>query len=122
MNKLDRMIEEALAEEDRTIVAETQELGYFALALGLFSGRMGWVSWVVMVVQLALFAVAIWAGWHFFTASDTLLALKWGLSSATVALMSLMMKLSLMPVMQADRVIREMKRLELMLANREPKT
>jgi len=116
MNKLDRLIEEALQDQDRDILDQTEELGYFALGLSQFSGKLGWVTWVLMIVQAAMFIGAVWCGVHFFAATETLSALKWGLSSATLALMGTQLKLSLMPQMQADRIIRELKRIELMLA------
>ena len=118
MNKLDEMIREALEGEDRDIYEEIGETGYFAQAFGIFSGKTGWVSWVVMLVQVALFFTGAWAAWQFFQATDALGALKWGLPSAVLLLGALMLKLSLMPVMQADRVIREVKRLELLLARK----
>ena len=119
MDKLDRLIEEALTAEDLKIVTDTEELGYFALALSQFRGKLGWITWVVMVVQTAMFAAAVWAGYRFFTASEVLPALKWGLGAATLALMATNLKLSLMPQMQADRILRELKRVELMLAARK---
>jgi len=118
MDKLDDMIREALESEDRDIYEKVGEVGYFAQAFGIFSGKTGWVSWVVMLVQSAMFIGGVWASWRFFQAVDVLLALKWGLSATVLILGALMMKLSLMPVMQADRVIREVKRLELLLARK----
>ncbi|HHS93903.1 MAG TPA: hypothetical protein ENK63_00970 [Rhodobacterales bacterium] len=118
MDKLDEMIAEALKNEDQEILTETEELGYFAQALGIFRGPQGWISWVVMLVQIGLFGVGAWAAWQFFHTTDTLTALKWGLPAAILLLAAMMLKLSLMPVMQADRVIRQIKRLELLLARK----
>jgi len=112
MDNLDRMIAQALADGDDT----SPEPGYFALAFSIFGGKQGWVTWVVMIVQVAMFAAAVWAGWHFYAATETLSAVKWGLSAATLALMATQMKLSLMPVMQANRVLLAVRRLELRLA------
>jgi len=119
MDKLDQMIEEALKAEDREIMTQTRELGYFAQAFGLFRGKSAWVNWVIMLVQGALFVAGIWSAVNFFAASEPLSAIKWGISGAVLLLMGGIMKMSLMPVMQADRVIREVKRVELMLARRE---
>lgn len=119
MDKLDQMIEEALQAEDREIFAQTEEKGWFALGLGLFSGKLGWVNWIVMIVQTLMFLAAVWCGIQFFGASDVLLALKYGISGGVLTLAALAMKLSMMPQIQADRVIRELKRVELMLARRE---
>jgi len=118
MDKLDTMIKEALETEDQTIWAETEELGYFAAAFGLFRGKTAWVNWVVMLVQAVLFFVAVWCALNFFAANDVLLALKWGISGAVLFLTALTMKMSLMIPMQANRVIREIKRIELMLVGR----
>lgn len=119
MNKLDQLIEDALQSEDRDILAQTAELGYFAQAFGLFRGKTAWVNWVIMLVQVVMFVASVWCAVQFFQAADVLLALKWGISTAVLAILATMMKLSLMPVMQADRVIRELKRIELMLARRD---
>ena len=115
--RLDRLIEEALSAEDRRLFQSTRELGWFELGLSQFRGRLGWVTWVIMVVQVAMFLLAVWCGVNFFAATQVLPALKWGLSGATLAVMATQLKLSLMPQMQADRVIRELKRLELMLVS-----
>lgn len=121
MSKLDKMIEEALTGEDRRIFSETEELGFFALGLSQFGGKLGWVTWVLMVVQTTMFIAAVWCGFRFFGATEVLPAVKWGLSCAVLALMATQIKLSLTPQMQADRVIREVKRLELLIATKSGK-
>ena len=79
MEKLDQMIEEALEAEDREIFAQTKELGWFTLGLGLFRGKLGWVNWVVMIVQTVMFFAAVWCGIRFFGATDVLVAVKYGI-------------------------------------------
>ena len=115
-SRLDALIEAALTEEDRRIFEQTAELGWFQLGLSQFRGKLGWVTWVLMVVQTAMFLAALWCGWRFFAAVEVLPALKWGLSAATLAIVATQLKMALMPQMQADRVIREIRRLELLLA------
>lgn len=117
MPDLDKMIDAALAEEERDLLrAIGEESGYLAQATGIFGGRTGWVNLVVMVTQTAAFLVAVWATVRFFAATDVLAALHWGLPAATLMVMALVLKTSLRPVMEANRVIREVKRLELQLA------
>jgi len=117
MSKLDQLIEEALSDQDKEMLRETRELGWFALGASQFTGKLGWVSWVIMIAQSVLFLAAVWTGWHFFAASDVLTALKWGLASATLMIVATILKTSLMPQMQADRILRELKRVELMIAH-----
>lgn len=115
MDALDTLIANARAKGDRT----PTEPGYFALAFSLFRGRLGWVAWVVMGSQIALFVAAIWAGWHFFAATDPLAAVKWGISAGTLALMAMQLKLSLMPVMQTNRLLLALRGLEARLTRTE---
>jgi hypothetical protein len=118
MSKLDQLIEEALSDQDKEMLRETGELGWFALGASQFTGKLGWVSWVLMITQTALFVAAAWTGWHFFAADNVLTAMKWGLPSATLMIVATILKTSLMPQMQADRVLRELKRVELMIAHK----
>ena len=121
MDKLDKLIEEALQNEDHEILSETAELGYFAASRDLFRGKTAWVSWVIMIVQTVMFVVSVWMAFKFFAATDVLVAVKWGISAAVVMLAGFNLKLSLMPQLQADRIMRELKRVELMLAARSGK-
>lgn len=118
MTKLDDLIRDALEGEDKAIWAETEELGWFALSLSQFSGKLGWVTWVLMTVQTVMFIAGVWCAVKFFQATDLLLAVKWGISGAVLWILGTNIKLSLMPKMQADRVIRELRRVELLLAQK----
>ena len=115
MDRLDTMIDEALRAEEADLNAELAEPGFFRQALGLLGGPTGWVTWVLLVVQTVMFVAAFWAGWQFYAATEALAALKWGLSAAVLAIIALQLKLSLMPQMQADRILRALRRLELRL-------
>lgn len=117
MQDIDRMIEEALDGEEQALFRETaREPGFFEQAFGLIGGPNGWVNVVMVAVQSALFVCGLWAGWRFFEAETPLSALHWGLPAAVLVLMSLIIKLGMMPELQANRLIREMKRLQLQAA------
>ena len=116
MTDPDQMIDAALAAEERALLAAIgEDKGFVGQALGLFDGPDAWVNRLLMAVQAVSFLAAVWLGWNFFGATDTLTALRFGLPAATLLLMALVIKLSLTPVMQANRVIREIRRLELKL-------
>jgi hypothetical protein len=115
MDRLDRMIAEALDDEDRALLDSIEEPGFFALGLGQFRGKLGWVTWVLMAVQTVMFLAAVWCGWHFYTATELLPALKWGLTAAVLAVLATQLKMALVPQMQADRVLRALRRVELMV-------
>jgi len=114
---LDQAIETALAREDRELLERISgDAGHIEQSLLLFRGRTAWVNGVVFVSQAVLFAGGIWSGWNFFQAETALSALHWGLPSAVLLIMSLMLKLALWPVMQSNRVLVAIKRLEVMFA------
>jgi hypothetical protein len=118
MSDLDRMIETTLNEEDRAFLARLErEPGYFSQVGGLLAGAMGWVNLLLMVVQAAMFFGGAWCAWNFFQETDLLLSLRWGLSAAVLIVVAAVLKVStLWPSLQANRVLREVKRLELQIA------
>ena len=117
MQDIDRMIEEALQGEEQALFRDTaREPGFFGQAFGLFGGRNGWVNGVMVAAQAALFVGGLWAGWRFFDAGTALSALHWGLPAAVLLLASLIIKTAMMPEIQANRLMRELKRLQLQAA------
>lgn len=119
MRDLDTMIDEALGEEERDLLRRIGgEPGFFAQAFGLFGGRTGWVNIILMVVQAVAFIAGVVMAVGFFQAVDPVSQLRWGLPAAVLLLLSTMVKLAMMPALEANRVIRELKRIELQLARR----
>lgn len=117
MNKVDTLIAETIGAEERAFLDElANEPGYFHQAFGMFRGSTGWVSWVMMIAQTLMFLAGVWMAVNFFAADNSVDQLRWGLPAATILIIGGMLKMSLMPVMQANRVLRELRRLELVIA------
>jgi hypothetical protein len=116
MQDIDRMIDEALDAEERTLLRSIEEPGFFAQAFGLFGGRTGWINVVLMLVQGVLFIAGVWAAWRFFGASDPVTQLRWGLPAAVLLLTGTIIKMALMPRLEANRLLLELKRIELQIA------
>lgn len=113
---LDRLIGEALEAEDREILREFQEEpGYFAQAMSLFRGKLAWVMWLVYVVNIVAVAVAIWGIWKMFQTTDPVMTVRWAVLILASQSIGLFMKSGLGYQMLANRVLREVKRLELQL-------
>jgi len=114
---IDRMISEALDAEDRELFGELgEEPGYFAQAMGLFRGKMAWVMWFAYIVNILGGALAIWAGWNMFQTSDPAAVMRWGVLTLVALNIGIFMKGFMGDQMQNNRVLRELKRLELQLA------
>lgn len=117
MSNPDHILDQAIAAEERDLLRRIgDDPGHVQQLSSLFSGRSGWVSGVLLVAQAAAFLAALWTGWKFFQAQDALTALHWGLPSAVLLIMSLMMKLALWPVMQTHSLLVAVKRLELLIS------
>jgi hypothetical protein len=114
--ELDSMIAEALDAEDRDLLNRFgEEPGYFNQAFSLFSGRLGWVMWLANIVNLIAAGLALWAAWHLLTATDAVMAIRWGVAVLAAMHVGLFMKGFLGQQLLNNRVIREVKRLELQL-------
>lgn len=116
MQDVDGMLDEALGPEEAEMLRRVGgEPGLLERATGLFGGGPAMVG-LVMAVQLGLAAAGAWAGWKFFEASDPVTQLRWGLPAATLMLMALIIKAAMGPAMHHNRLMRELKRLELQMA------
>ena len=114
---LDRLILEALDEDDRGILAELgEEPGYFSQAMGLFRGKLAWVMWVAYIVNIIGAGLALWAAWKMFQTTDPVMTMRWGIAILVAVNVGLFMKGGLGLQMQNNRILRELKRVELQLA------
>jgi len=116
-DELDRMIPDALDAEDREIFGELgEEPGYFAQAIGLFRGKLAWVMWVIYITNIVAAGIAIWGAWNMFQTTDPVLTMRWGVLILVSVFVGLFMKSTLGYQLLSNRVLREIKRLELQLA------
>ncbi len=117
MRDLDTMIDEALGKEESELLRQIGgEPGLIERALGMFGAGVEWMVWVMMILQTLLFIAGAWAAWMFFEAVDPVTQLRYGLPAAVLLLTSLMIKLAVAPAIHHNRIMRELKRVELQLA------
>ncbi len=73
MDKLDRMIHEALDDEEREILEKIgQEQSFPKQALGLFKGRLGWLNGAILIGHLIFVVSGVYAAWQFFNMNEVL--------------------------------------------------
>lgn len=118
MSDVDKLIDEALELEERALLRSIEEPGFFSQAVGVFRGPTGWVSMVMMIWQIVMFIAGAWAAWHFFEATDPGTQLRWGFPSLLLLIFAGMLKMAMIPRMESNRLLRELKRLELEMARR----
>jgi hypothetical protein len=116
MDKFDEMIGQALTAEDRALLASHGEPGYLAQAFGIFRGPLAWVMWLVYVSALAAFIAGVWAFVRMWGAGDALDAVKWGVAALFAFQITMMCKSFMGNHMESNRLLREVKRVELQVA------
>ena len=117
MRNVDELIDEALDAEERELLRSIgDEPGLIERAMGMFGAGVHWMVAFMMVGQTLLFLAGVWAAWGFFEATDPVTQLRWGLPSAVLLLASLAVKLAVAPAIHTNRLMRELKRIELQLA------
>jgi uncharacterized protein DUF6768 len=118
MNMLDTRIEELSSETDMHLLRASHPHGWLGVVREMRNSRLAWVFWSAWVAQLVLLVLGIWWAVEFFRATEVLAALKLGLSAATALILAMQLKVGIGPHLHAERMLREMKRLEIMVLAR----
>ena len=116
MNKIDDMIGKALTEEDRALLANHSEPGYLAQAFGIFRGPMAGIMWMVNVASGVAAIAALYAIWRMVGSPEVLMAVKWGVGALALFQVTSLCKTFMANRMEANRLLRELKRVELQVA------
>lgn len=121
MDDIDRKIEEALNAEDRSLHAKFGEQGIWGQAFGVFDGKMRWLAVFATVLSFVFFIVFVICVWKFFTVTDPALAARWGVGALVMMTWTGFIKIWFWIRMESNRVLREVKRLELQIARMQGK-
>lgn len=117
MNELDQKIQAALR-RDPAGDALTGEPNLAEEVLTAFRGRHRWFTAVVFVVNLVAFAGFLLAAVRFYGAAEVVAQLRWGGLAILLLLVMGMLKIWFWLEMHTNRVLREVKRVELLLITR----
>jgi len=117
MSEIDDAIREALSRDDAAFLANFEkEPGLFGEVIDVFRGPMGWINIVMVIVMLPLFGFVFYAGWKFATLEDLRAMAHWGAMGAVAIIVVTLLRLWFWMEMHTNRVLREVKRLELQVA------
>ncbi|MDT8409693.1 MAG: DUF6768 family protein [Wenzhouxiangellaceae bacterium] len=120
MNRIDELIDQTLSAEDQHLLENYgKEPGYFQQAFALFRGRLGWIMWLVGIIQLFFFVVAIVAFYQVLTQTELASILRWGIGTVVLVQLSVFLRGFMGAHFEANRVLREVKRVELRLVRLE---
>ena len=114
MNNLDSKIRAALQGDPSAAEPNLAEE-----VITVFRGRHRWMHAVIVLVTLVLMAVAVWASSRFYYAEVVREQLLWGGLALVALLMISFMKVWFWLEMHTNRILREVKRVELLFVARE---
>lgn len=113
MNDLDRKIQAALQRETPGTEPNLAEE-----VINVFRGRHRWMHGIMVAVTLVFLAVAVWASVQFYHAELVREQMLWGGLALVALLMISFMKVWFWLEMHTNRILREVKRVELLFISR----
>jgi Family of unknown function (DUF6768) len=114
---IDKLIREALTEEETRAFEDLGEQSIIGMALGVFSGRNRYLTFMMGIVMLALFVAAVYSGIQAFDTVETNSLIRWMGAFFLFTTGTMLLKLWTWMEMEKNATIREMKRIELQIAN-----
>ena len=114
MNDLDTKIRAALQGD-----SPGEEPNLAEEVINVFRGRHRWMHAIIVVVTLGLVVLTFWAGYHFYHAAIVREQLLWGGLALVALLMISFMKVWFWLEMHTNRILREVKRVELLFVSQQ---
>ncbi|WP_298880889.1 DUF6768 family protein [uncultured Polaribacter sp.] len=118
MDNSDEFIKGKLDKETAKIYAELEEKNIFVQMLNLFTGKQKWVMTIMMIFSLIVLMLLIYSINNFINATELVVLIKWGGACLLCVIFMVMMKLYSWMQMHSNNLLREIKRLELLLSSR----
>lgn len=113
---IDKLIKNALTEEEVKFYDELDEQNLFGMVGGLFKGKLKWLLILMNIVTVVAFLGLIYCIVQFLNTDVTNELIRWGLLGMLFMLMISMLKLFVWLQMDKNALLREIKRIELQLA------
>ncbi|MEP5610971.1 MAG: DUF6768 family protein [Cyclobacteriaceae bacterium] len=114
--EIDRLIEQALTEEEAVFYHKLDEQNIFEMFGGLFQGKMKWLTILTLIIQLVMLGAAVYCGIGFFNATDPVQAIQFGACVFFLMMAIGTLKIFHLMEMNKNATIREIKRMELQVS------
>tara|TARA_R110001592_G_scaffold20023_4_gene81786 strand:- start:3936 stop:4307 length:372 start_codon:yes stop_codon:yes gene_type:complete len=122
MSKLDDAIHNALTEEDAEFLAKFEsEPSSVRQMVGVFSGPLSWFHLSLLVGAIIIIPFVVFAIYQFSLATQLRPLLYWGTAIGISFLILVVIRLQLFMQLHTNRIMRELKRLELQIARQSSK-
>jgi len=116
MTDIDKEIEDVLDAEERALHRELGEQGLYAQWFSVYRGPQAWIALIMTFVSFVMAVIAFYAVYRAFEIGGGAEAMRWGGLAILLMFMVSFMKVWFWMRMESNRVIREIKRVELQIA------
>jgi hypothetical protein len=115
---LDEMIKKALSKEEATYYENLNEQSLPEMVSGLYAGKLKWLNMLFVVVTLVFAAIMFYSIYQFVNTDDLKEMIRWGAAMFGSGMFTAMIKLWSWNQLDKNAILRELKRIELLLASR----
>ncbi|SMD39154.1 hypothetical protein SAMN04488029_4071 [Reichenbachiella faecimaris] len=117
--EIDEMIKTALSNEEAAFYEDLKEQSPFEMIGGLFEGKMKWWTIGNVFISLVFIALSVVCLLKVIEVENTNALIRWSLGLIGSMLIPSMLKLWNWNQMQRNAILREIKRLQLLVAHKE---
>ena len=121
MEDIDKLIKDTLTQEEAKFYDELEEQNIFEMVLGLFKGKNKWIMFLMNFMTLVFFSLFIYCIIQFFNVDETKELIKWATGTIIFLLGVSMLKIFAWMQMDKNALLREIKRLELIVSSQPKK-
>jgi hypothetical protein len=117
MNNLDEAIRDALSKEDAELLAKLErEPGSFEQMVGIFQGPLSWIYVAFLIAAIVLALFGIYSGWQFAQSTELRPLFYWGAITGFCLVVLSVVRVVFFMQINTNRVLRQIKQLELQVA------
>jgi cellobiose-specific phosphotransferase system component IIC len=117
MKNLDDAIKDALGQEDAEFLARLEEEpGSFRQMADIFRGPLNWIYVVLLITAILLGIFGVYSAWRFAVATELRPLFHWGALAGFCLVVLAVVRVLFFMQIHTNRILREMKRLELQVA------
>lgn len=117
MNTLDEAIRDALSKEDAEFLAKLErEPGSFQQMADIFHGPLNWLYVTLLAAAIVVGLFGVYSGWQFAVSTQLRPLFYWGAVTGFCLVVLAVVRIVFFMQINTNRVLREIKRLELQVA------
>lgn len=113
---IDELIHQALNKEEAEFYNQLNEQNLPEMVTGLYRGKLGWLTILMSIVMVFIFAGGVYCVIQFFNSSNATEMIMWGAGVFLSLMIVSFLKLINFIQMYSNKISREIKRLEFQIA------